>query len=300
VPTAQALSQAVQSAEKVSAEVAATLDGTSEAAGVDSTITFADVDAAFTAVNLIDSLKVDDSLLSMTVTTTLKGPTLPRVDIPPADSGILAFGVGIRADQGTGIRIGSPGLAPPSFRSFITIPSGDTTLPQQITRGLLFGRFVSQSAPSLDPSLLTIGGMPSARSLIRFPWSTFLRDSAQLVRVTLELVPAAPIVGLRADTAFIIARPLLADFGSKSPASTSSFFTSTVALADTTRDTVRFEVLRAATQWQGSNPTPSAFMMQLSPEGSSFTRATFGSTRTPGLVARLRVTYANKFPFEAP
>ena len=70
-----------------------------------------------------------------------------------------------------------------------------------------------------DPSLLAIGGAPSARSLIRFPWPPFLRDSAQLMRVTLELVPTAPFTGLKGDTAFVQARPLLADFGGKSPAS---------------------------------------------------------------------------------
>jgi hypothetical protein len=41
-------------------------------------------------------------------------------------------------------------------------------------------------------------------------------------------------------------------------------------------------------------------MLQLFPEGASFTRATLGSTRTAGLQPRLRVTYALKFPFEAP
>ena len=46
--------------------------------------------------------------------------------------------------------------------------------------------------------------------------------------------------------------------------------------------------------------TAVSFLLQLLPEGSSFSRATFGSSRSPGLVPRLRVTYARRFPFEAP
>jgi hypothetical protein len=167
-------------------------------------------------------------------------------------------------------------------------------------RGPTFARFLSQSIPVLDTTLLTVGGAPSSRSVVRFPWPPLLKDSAQLVRVTLELLPHSAIPGLPRDTAFLQARPLLADFGGKSPAGTDGFFIAIAPLLDGQTDTVRLEVRRAVSLWQGSAGLPPAFMLQLFPEGSSFTRATFGSSRTVGFSPRLRVTYALPFPFERP
>ncbi|HXI22094.1 MAG TPA: hypothetical protein VNH46_13460, partial [Gemmatimonadales bacterium] len=140
----------------------------------------------------------------------------------------------------------------------------------------------------------------SARSILRFPWPEYLRDSAQLVRATLELLPTGPVPGLAGDTAYVQARPLLADFGSKSPASSDALFITSVPILPGVLDTLSIEVRRSLTLWQGSAPLPPAFMLQLFPEVSSFTRPTFGSSRTPGLMPRLRITYARKFPFQEP
>lgn len=271
-------------------------------ATVDSTVSFIDLDTAFTAQNLVDSFLVDDTLRSERFERYYTGAALARLAIPPADSGILALGVQIRADNGTGVRIGgsAAGIDAPTFISAVQVDRGDTVLARTITRSSNFSRYVSQAPPLFDPDLLTLGGAPSSRTLIRFPWPDYLRDSAQLIRATLELVPTAPVVGLNMDTAFIQARPLLADLGNKSPASTDGLFITSVALATGSADTVRLELRRAASLWQGEDPLPSALLLQLIPEGSSFSRVTFGSSRTAGFTPRLRVTYARKFPFEAP
>jgi hypothetical protein len=269
---------------------------------LDSSITFNDAESAFTSANLIDSLKVDDTLVTQRLVTKLAdSAALARVQLAPADSGKLAIGVRIHAAQGTGIRLGAGGSAIPSFATYIKVATGDTTtLHATYTRVPAFQRFVTQNLPVLDPAVLTIGGAPSARTLIRFPWTAYLRDSAQLLRVSLELLPTAPIPGLRGDTAFVQARPILADFGSKSPTSSDAFFVTFAPLVLGQTDTVRLEILRAAGLWQGVQPRPPALVLQLIPEVSSFTRATFGSTRTPAIRPRLRVTYALKYPFEAP
>jgi hypothetical protein len=270
-------------------------------ATVDSSFTFAQAEAAFTPANIIDSLHMDDTLRTARLTTILRDTALARVLIPPADSGVLAIGVQLRAAQGTGIRLGAIGSAAATFVSWGTVQTPDTTtLTATFNRFESFQRFVSQSVPVLDPSLLTVGGAPSARSLIRFPWPTYLRDSALLIRASLEVVPTAPIPGLEGDTAYIQVRPLLADFGGKSPLATDPFYLAVAPILRGQTDTVRFEVRRAATLWQGTSARPPALMLQLFPEGSSFTRATFGSSRTPGFTPRLRITYVLTFPFEAP
>lgn len=271
-------------------------------ATVDSTVSFTDIDTAFTAANLVDSVVVPDTILTDGFERMITGVNLPRVAIAAADSGVLALGVQIRANSGTGVRIGGSagGLSAPTFVTYIQVTQTDTVVARTFTRAANFSRFVSQNPPVFDADLLTVGGAPSARTILRFPWPLFLKDSAQLIRATLELVPTAPIPGLNGDTAFVQVRPLLADLGSKSPATSDGlFFSFTPVLAGQT-DTVRVEVRRALVLWQGEDPLPPAFLLQLLPEGSSFSRATFGSSRTPGFVPRLRVTYARKFPFEAP
>lgn len=271
---------------------------------LDSSFTFFDADTAFTPANVIDTFMVADSLISTTLTRTYKGATLSQVLIPPSDTGVLAMGVQIRAAQPTGIRIGSAGggSSAPLFTTYLHFPTpGDTTqTARTFVKGPSFARFLTQNIPVLDSTVLTVGGAPSARSVIRFPWPTILRDSAQLLRVTLELVPTTTILGLPRDTAFIQARPILSDFGGKSPAGTDGFYIAIAPLVDGQTDTVRLEVRRAVNLWQGTSALPPAFMLQLFPETSNFTRATFGSSRSAGFTPRLRVTYALTFPFEKP
>lgn len=271
-------------------------------ATVDTTTTFTDVDTAFTQANIVDSFVVDTGL-AQRFRAVFSGAELARVAIPSADSGVLALGVQIRADQGTGVRIGSPagGATAPVFLTYTQVPNTDTTtVPRLITRTARFATFLSESSPVPDPSVLTVGGAPSSRAVLRFPWPAYLRDSAQLIRGTLELVLTTPIEGIPGDSARVLARPVLADFGAKSPTTNDAFFIGVAAVVPGQTDTVRFEVRQALTAWQGSTPRPSTFILQLSPEVGTFTRPIFGSTRTPGAEPRLRVTFARPFPFEEP
>ena len=198
------------------------------------------------------------------------------------------------------MRIGSQsaGTNAPSFISYVTVATADTTLARTIPRIVRYGSYVSQSIPALDPAVLTIGGAPSARTLIRFPWPAYLRDSAQILRATLELVPVNPVPGLNGDTAVVTVVPVLADFGSKSPGVTDPSFASFAPVLAGQTDTVHVEMQRVMRLWQGLEPLPSTLWVQLIPETSSFARPEFGSTRTPGFTPRLRLTFARDFPFE--
>ena len=222
--------------------------------------------------------------------------------IPPADSGELAIGVQIRAAQGTGARIGSTGTAAPSFITYVRIPSGTTTLPATpLTRGISFQTFVSQAVPAADPSLLAIGGAPSARSLIRFPWSTFIRDSARLMRASLELVPTAPVHGLKGDTAFMQVRPLLADFGGKSPAGHRPVLSCDRADGLLGRATPCGS--RCAARPPSGRRTVRAAAgadAEALPRGQQLHPSHLRFEPDPGFAPRLRMTYVLKFPFEAP
>ena len=270
-------------------------------ATTDTSATFAQVAADLTPANLLDSVLVDDTTDAPLVRVVFKDTTTYKVDIPAADSGVLAIGVAMAAASPTGVRIGTilTGSAAPVFTSFVSVDIADTTLQKRtILLNPRFSDFVSQNPPTLDPDLLTTGGAPSARSLLRFDWPDFIRDSGQLVRVTLELIPTAPMNGLPNDPAFLEARIVLSDLGSKSSLSQSTF--AEFELPEASSDTVNFEIVSLLSAWQTIPTIPHALSLSLTPEGSSFTRATFGSTRSPGMKPRLKVTYAVPFRFARP
>lgn len=272
-------------------------------AAVDSTWTFAQIDGAFSPSTIIDSIAVPDSLVTKRLRTVFIGADTSKLSIPAGDSARLAIGVQIRANSGTGIRIGGAGAgsSAPSFINYVSVANSDTsTVDRIVTPSIQFNNFVQLTPPTLDPDLLTVGGVPSARSYVRFPWSTRLKDSATIIRATLQLLPAAPLQGLNGDTALVLVRPVLADFGAKSPGVTTTGFTTFTALLPGATDTVSLEVRSQLNTWQGTKPVPPFMLMQLSPEVSSFSRFTFGSSRTAGKVPRIIVTYALKFPFGEP
>jgi hypothetical protein len=274
-------------------------------ATLDSSTTFAQVEAAFVPSAIIDSFAVHDTILTERFTTVLKGANLAKVAIPAADSGVLALGVQIRASAPTGVRIGSAasGSSTPTFRSYITVPdtANDTTLARTLTPSVRFNTFVSQTPLVIDQSVLTLGGAPSSRAILRFPWPALLKDSAQLIRVTLELAPVTPFGGLPGDSAYVIARPTLADLGGKSSTASDIQFAGVGGFVSGDTTTLGLEVRRAVLNWQGESPLPPMFMLMMFPEASTFSVARLGSSLSPeALQPRLRVTYTLTYPFGKP
>jgi hypothetical protein len=272
--------------------------------GVDSTTSFTDITAQIIPETLIDSIVVPDSVHSGVIRTSmLSGANLDRVAIPLGTGGVLAVGLAISADSPTGIRVGSAaGSNGATFVTFVTVDVPDTTSTikhQSLNRSTSFNSFVTQSPLVPDPNLLTLGGEPSSRAIIRFALPPVLKDTATLVRATLELTPVTPILGLPGDSPVVWTKAVLADLGAKSPLSSDS-------LADTLlvpqADTVRIDVTRLVQGWQGSSTRPQAMFLHLEPEAASFSRPVFYSTRTadPTVYPRLRLTYMRPFPFENP
>ena len=274
---------------------------------VDSTASFADIESAMTPDQLIQTIAVPDSVNTGLVATTLNGPALASVELPPGGDSVLAMGVKIVAGAPTGVRLGSVvGGNAATFTSYVTVDVPDTTSvrKQTMVRGTAFNTFVTQSPLVPADTLLTVGGEPSSRSLLRFDLPPALLDSAFVVRATLELIPATPILGLPTDVATIQAVAVVSDLGAKSPLTTDdTHFIVTDTLAPVQSDTVRLEVTNLVQLWQTSPDRPQSIFLRLGPEyeAASFSRAVFGSTRSPSVGApRLRITYQRSFPFENP
>jgi hypothetical protein len=269
----------------------------------DSGVTFPELEAQLVPEAVIDTIAVADTLNAGLVRTVLKGAELAKVAIPPGTGGVLALGVRMTADAPSGVRLGaSEAGTGATFVTYATAAIADTGRRRQTyTVPTGFDTYVLQTSQAPDPDLLTVGGEPSSRAILRFDLPQPIEDSATIIRATLELIPVSPMIGLRTDPPLLEAKALLADLGAKSPVTTDSRFIANDTLSVGSADTVRLDVTSIVRLWQSVDERPEAIFLSLLPEAASFTRPVFGSTRSasPG-PARLRVTYTKPFPFENP
>ncbi len=269
---------------------------------VDSNATFSELTAAFTPEAFLDTVEVPDTLLTGKLSALFSGETLARVALAPGDSGVLRLGVALTAPAATGVRMLTlrAGSGAPTFQTFVHASVTDTTLqPQTITRIPSYNSYVTAAPfPGPTPTTLVVGGAPSARALMRFPWPSVLKDTAEIIRATLELVPVAPIEGLANVNSSMVVQGILVDLGAKSP--TIADPTAITTLKVPTSLPQSFEVLKIVKLWQGSAGRPPALFALLSPEGSSFSVPVFGSTANPTYQPRLRIEYVRPYQFALP
>ena len=273
---------------------------------LDSTTTYAQVDPFFVPENLITTIAVPDSVNTGALRAVLQGPDLARVAIAPADSGELGVGVRIDAPAPTGVRLGAASSGTGAgFTTYATLNVPDTGTARLRTFALnaAFNSTVAAVQQTDDSTLLTVGGEPSSRALLRFELPARIRDSATVVRATLELTPVVPISGLPTDPVRLGARAVLADLGAKSPLESRLVAVDTIPAG--TSQTIDVEIAQLMRQlWLGTSTRPTALMLSLSPEleAASFSHPVFYSTRAldPAVRPRLRVSYLRSFPFENP
>lgn len=271
---------------------------------LDTSDTFETVDQQLVPAAIIDSLVVPDTLNSGVLQKVLRGADVQKVALPVGTGGVLAIGIAMAADQPSGVRLGAAAAGTgATFVSYVTLDVPDTgsVREQSVTRAPAFNAFFTRSPPVPDDAFLTVGGEPSSRALLRFDLPEDIEDSATIVRATLELIPRAPMLGLPSDPALLQAKALFADLGAKSPVTTDVNFITSDTLAVGSADTVRLDMTRIVRLWQSASRRPEAVFLSLLPEGASFTRPVFGSTRS-GTIGppRLRITYLKPFPFESP
>ncbi len=271
-------------------------------ATLDSGVTYTDVSGYMTPATFLDSIAIEDTLESGNVRAVFEGADLVKLDIPPADSGVLAIAVSVTADSTTGVEIGNTSAATflPTITWYISVPEVDSTKqPANIRRVPTFTTYVQENPPAVDPDQLMVGGGPSARFIVRFSVPDSVLVGAQILRAELMLTPVQPIVGVPGIGTTITARGVLSDQGGKSPL-VPLIATSTEVTVGSA-DTVVVEVVEIVRTWQlETNPPAQAFFISLQPESSSFTIPIFASTRSPGGIPRLRVTYVAPLDFEEP
>lgn len=271
-------------------------------ATLDSGATYADVAGYLTPATLLDSLVVPDTLANGNLRAVFAGADLAKLDIPPADSGVLAIAVGMTAPTTTGVVLGSAAAASfvPTVTTYIRVAAVDSTRqPQPIRRVPTFTTYVEQNPPPVNPDQLLLGGAPSSRILVRFNVPADLLSGVEILRAELILTPAEPIQGVPGIAATVAARGVLNDQGAKSPLVPLVAVTTAVTAASS--DSLTLEVRDLVRTWQvPTNPPAQAFFLSLQPEASSFTRPVFASTRSPSGAPRLRITFVTPLDFQEP
>ena len=125
-----------------------------------------------------------------------------------------------------------------------------------------------------------------------------IADSSEIVRATLLFVPLEPALGAPADTFFVVAEGLGADFGAKSPIRPivdSLLVRTPVGVGST--DTVSVDVSALLALWQDFPDQVRSLVIRLDLEGASPAELRLASTRILGMEPAIRVTYVPPFRF---
>lgn len=285
---------------------------------IDSGTTYAGVAGAFTD-SLLRTVNVDSLIQQgkdpVTGDSARVDSALKRVEVMfhldnvqaryrAVDTGVVAFGLRVSADTLAGIAIGAVDANAnfdPQITWFAVVDSAGLPVKRTLgPRGAKFDSFVfTPAAPALD-STLAVGGAPSARSLLRITLPKRIRDSAQIVRATLVLVPASAAQGVPADSFFVAAHGIDADFGGKSPIAADSARRGSARVRIGQTDTVRIDLTRLLRAWTFDSTAVTAVVLRIVPEGSTFAEIRFQPSANAAFRPALHVTYVPRFPFGSP
>lgn len=259
---------------------------------VDSTVTLEQLRSYLTPESAVDSVAVPDTLATGDIRLTIRPAGWPRLLPDETDTTRFAVAFSIRAPRPTGLRLGSRAAGDgPTYLTYVQVPTTDTTLRKQtITIPADTSNYVIEPPPLSGGDNLFMGGRVGSRTVLRFRLPKTLTDSSTVVRATLELTPAIPVPGLPNDPATIQVLAALVDVGAKSPAFSGAVGSARLEAGAT--GVQQIEVLGPVGTWFGPNGLKTTLLLGLAPEGGTFSRPEFFSTRSPTGRPRLRLTYA--------
>ena len=216
-----------------------------------------------------------------------------------ADSGAAAYGVRVSADQRASIAIAKGATGGPSVVWYFRVDSAGTPAARMSTVAAGFQSFVFTPPARAIDSTLAVGGLPSARSILRVAFPRFIRDSSQIIRGTILLVPAVPARGAPVDSFSIEAHTVLADFGAKSPIALDATRTDTTTIHIGATDTVKIEVTNLLQFWAADSTRPTSLVLRAKAEGASFAEIRFYPSIARAFRPALQITFVRQFPFGA-
>lgn len=281
---------------------------------IDSTTTFADLTGPFTD-SLVRRINIDTLLArpgrkdSITgdsaVVDTLNHVVVLQLKFDTAaarymgtDSGTVAYGIRVSADSLASIAIAKSTLA---WQWYLKVDSAGTPVARKPgSLRYAFASFVFD--PPLPPtdSTLAVGGVPSARSILRVAFPRFIRDSSQIIRGTLTLVPVAPVQGAPSDSFVVEAHTVFTDVGAKSPIIVDATRTDTAVIHAGMSDTVQIEVTNLLQFWASDTTRATTLVLRAKEEATSFSQIRFYPSAAQAFRPALQITFVRRFPFGQP
>ena len=271
---------------------------------VDTGITLPELRRYFVDSLLVDSVSVPDSVSVGIVTHTIRAGGFST--IPAADSGAVALGFAVRAASRTALSISSTDdyLGTTLLAWYVHAQAPRDTVTHIFTTRPEFDTFVYAPAPRNADSALVAGGLPSARTILRFSGSLppEATDSLGLVRATLILTPTRPASGRPGEVFRIAARGILRDNGAKSVifADTSAGGTTELTVGDSGE--IHIEIGRLLRVWGSSagDSLPRALMLLGEPDGLGMGEVSISGHAAGAAAPRLRITYVRPYAFGVP
>jgi hypothetical protein len=262
---------------------------------IDSTTTQADLEPYLQDSMELAAIPLPDSpTRGDTLTAILPGDAFPTFE---ADSNVVALGLGYRFSRpgyADIVTSDSTRLATILIR-FAKVDSIEGNIVERSDTVMVdFDSYVHPPPPAIDPNLLSFGGAPAARTLIRVNLPSSIVDSSSVVRATLILVPTEPVLGIAGDSLIVVAEALAYDLGAKSSIVVSPLDSAgqgALRIPVGWTDTVRVEVTNVVRAWKSSSTLPHTISLRVLPEAGSIAEARFNSSRSPVGQPVIRISY---------
>jgi len=269
---------------------------------LDTASTYASIRPYFADSQLVDTIAVSDTIkggdsISVRIADSLV--------IPAADSGYVSLGIAIAAAGKTAFTIGSgnSGTVSPGLTFFVEAQPPLDTLRHSFPLSPYVGFFVMSPPPAQPPpGLLTLGGIPTARALLHLSLPSVVVDSNAVVRATLLLNTTGPVGGFAGDSFYVIAQPVVRDFGVKSVLWPDSSVSGLVKVGQGQGGVVAVDIAPVLRFWGTTvgDSTPRLLMLRAYPEGSIIGEARFFGRAAGANGPQLRVTYVKPYTFGVP
>lgn len=249
---------------------------------------------------LIDTVAIADTAISGSHTFNIAD----SLHIPPGDSGVVSLAIGIVAPSKTALTFGSGNLSTaPLLTTYVHARAPFDTATSLFSVSPSVALFVLNPAPvQPPPGILAVGGIPTARTLMRLSLPKLVVDSASVVRATLLLNTVGAVGGFAGDSFYVVAEPVVRDYGVKSVLWPDSATSGIVLVHQGQSGQIQLDMAPILRFWgttQGDS-TPRLIMLRGYPEGSILGAVNFASHTAGALGPQLEVTYVKPYSFGVP
>ncbi len=163
--------------------------------------------------------------------------------------------------------------------------------------------FVMNPPPAQPPpGVLAIGGIPTARATLRLALPKIVVDSESIVRATLLFNTVGPAGGFARDSFYLLAEPVVRDYGVKSVLWPDSSVSGTALVHQGQSGPVELDIAPILRFWGTTvgDSTPRIVVVRVYPEGTILGAVTFAGRAAGAPGPQLRVTYVKPYSFGVP